>query len=807
VRGISQRRVIATNVALAVAYVAIGYGTLGFEQASGLQLARVLWLSSGVALTIALTVDFPVWLGVGLGAALATALDGSPALHVVGTGIANGGEIGLAAWALRRLDFNACLVRVRDVVLFLGIACGASAALAALLSVVSLFLTGGGEPGAFGRIWLLWWLTHALGMLVVVPPGLALAGHRTRASTSPLGALRWVLPAVAATASVSFLAPPHSLLAELFFLPVPLLLMCAVRGDALGAALGGLIVTLAAVAGAVTQRGPFMGGNSDEALFLTWSFPAVLIVSTVIATALVDERRRAHESAAAGERRLRAVLEATSEGIVVADAEGRVTDVNSAFLRLAPNGGRDAALAKGAQPLLASLDARDEEGAASPLIMQADIHSPRRFQAELRLGDGKFVDVESAPLEGGVGVSGRVWSIRDVTERVRSEEERRRLHDQFLHSQKLEGLGVLAGGVAHDFNNLLMGIVGYAELLLEQGQLDAQGSADVEGIIKTAMQASGLCKQLLTYAGKTTPILAPIDLAACIEDVRRLLAVSVSKNVSLGFEFPREPVFAVGDEVQLRQVLLNLVTNASDAVLEGTGRGAIVVRVGRRHCTRAWLERAFLAEAMAEGDYAVLEVEDDGVGMDAATANRIFDPFFSSKGAGRGLGLAATLGVVRSHSGALVVESEKGVGTRFQLALPLAETLARPVQPIQVPRNGERHQTVLVVDDEDAVRETVTRMIRRKGYDVLNASDGDMALAMLQDYASEIDLVLLDLTMPRRDGLATLEAMRELGLHVPVLLASGFSEEAIPADVAVAGFVQKPFRSQVLGTLIEQVLG
>ena len=800
-------RILVTNAVLALVYGAAGAATLAFAQTVGPNLSTVLWIGSGIALAVALQVPFAVWPGVAAGAAIATLSDGSSLVHASATAAANAGEIVLAVFLLRKAGFNRHFGTARDVLLLVGLACGISAALAALLSVTSLILTGGAPTSAFVRIWLMWWLTHGMGMLLVVPPTLiarARFGDLTRAT---LGEAAILLPAIAVSAWISFLAPPTSLLAELFFLPFPLLLLGAVRGDVMVATFGGLIVTVLAIAGALMLRGPFSTGTSNEALFLTWAFAAVTIIATVIATAVVRERTSAQQEVQSSERRLRAVLEATSEGILVADEAGRVTDVNSSFLSLIDVSERDLPRDAGVQAFLDRLRPDTDDRADLPRVLDRDIGPTGKAWQELNLADGRIVEAESVPLVGPTEQAGRVWSVRDVTQRVASEEERRRLHEQILHSQKLEGLGVLAGGVAHDFNNILAGIMGYAELLLTQSGLDSEGRADAEGIIKASQHAAGLCGQLLTYAGKTTAMLAPVDLSECARDMRQFMAISVSKNVDLQLELPDDPIMAMADEVQLRQVIFNLVTNASEAVLEGPGAGRVLVRVQSRFCGREWLARAYAADGLPEGKYAIVEVEDDGVGMDAADVTQIFDPFYSSKGPGRGLGLSAVLGVLRSHQGALTVETESGLGTRFQIALPQSEQRhvpAEAVAPRTTPTEGPA--TIRVVDDEPVVRQTVARMIQRDGHNVVQVGDGDEALALLAERHHEIDLIVLDLTMPQRDGLSTLAEMRQRGYRIPVLLASGYSNEAVPQDAAVAGFIQKPFRSVDLRERVAAVL-
>jgi two-component system, cell cycle sensor histidine kinase and response regulator CckA len=801
-------RAVTTNFALAVVYGVAGGATLAFGHTVGLNLSSVLWIASGIALAVALQVPFPVWPGVALGAAAATLSDGSPLPHAVATAVANGGEIALAVFLLHKAGFNRRFGTARDVLLLVGLACGVSAALAALASVTSLVMTGLAPASEFRRISLMWWLTHGMGMLLVVPPTLIVRATPTEWTRETFGEAAILLPAIGATAWIAFMAPAGSLLSQLFFLPFPLLLLGAVRGDALVATFGGLLVTVVAIAGALTLRGPFSFGTTNQALFLTWSFAAVTIIATVIASAVVKERTLAQQEVESGERRLRAVLEATSEGILVADDLGRVTDVNSAFLGLIGDGENEIPRYAEVDVFLDKLRPAAVDGAEPhPEVLDPEIGPDRKAWKELLLPDGRVVEAESVPLAGPVEHGGRVWSVRDVTERVASEAEQRRLHEQILHGQKLEGLGVLAGGVAHDFNNVLAGIMGYAELLLTQSGLDEEGRSDVEGIIKASQHAAGLCGQLLTYAGKTTAMLGPVDLSECARDMRHFMAISVGKTVELELDVPDHPVTAMADEVQLRQVIFNLVTNASEAVLEGSGKGRVLVRVGSRFLDHGWLSRAFAAEGLGEGTYAIVEIEDDGVGMDASGVNQIFDPFYSSKGAGRGLGLSAVLGVLRSHQGALNVDTQAGLGTRFQIALPQSERrheIKEATIPRRVPNKGPA--TILVVDDEPVVRETVARMIGGEGHEVLQAEDGDVALAILAERHDEVDLIVLDLTMPRRDGLSTLAEMRERGYRIPVLLASGYSNEAVPPDAAVAGFIQKPFRAADLRERVASVL-
>ena len=391
---------------------------------------------------------------------------------------------------------------------------------------------------------------------------------------------------------------------------------------------------------------------------------------------------------------------------------------------------------------------------------------------------------------------------------MRAEAERLRLEAQLLHTQKLESLGVLAGGIAHDFNNLLMGIRARAELIGMTERLDPEIGEDVTAILKASDQAAALCRQMLVYAGRGSLAVSTVDLSACPREIQEMLRSSVSRRVDLALELSEQPLWVAGDITQLRQVVLNLVTNASDAV-ESTGHaGTVKVATRRALVDRDWLSRAIIGSELAAGEFAILEISDDGVGMDEVTARQIFDPFFSSKGAGRGLGLASTLGVIRSHKGALSLETRPGTGTRFQVALPLTTHAAAPehAAPARTARTAFGGRTVLVVDDEPEVRVVVTRMLQGMGLTVRQAGDGDAALEALEERgAPPIDLVLLDLTMPKRSGPSTLTEMRARGMTVPVIIASGFSAEAVPEGSVIAGFLQKPFRVDALEQAVATV--
>jgi PAS domain S-box-containing protein len=799
-------RPLLTNLALAIVYAALGHATLALGETGGVELRRVIWVSSGVAVALGLLLRYPVWPGAAMGGAMATWMAGSSPLMVVATGIANGLEVALTVLFLRRLDFDVALTRVRDILALILMGSGVASALGAVISVSALYLSGGIAQGAIPRIIILWWLTHAMGILVITPVGITLARSRTWLTARHPGEVVGVLSAVALTAWLPFFAEGDGVLSRLFFLPFPFLLWAAMRLGMSGAALGALTATSFAMVAAVRHSGPLAVGTPDQTLILTWLYSNVVIFATLISTATVGSMQRARAAHQAGEARLGAVLDGAIAGIVVTDARGIVTHVNRAIREIWPADVPAPVLGATFDLALHALAASLPDPAERELLTRPA--EPRGRRESIRFRDGRVWEVHLSDLREDSAGRGCVWSFRDVTHRIRAEEERQQLQAQLLHGQKLESLGVMAGGIAHDFNNLLTAIRARAELIRYGSSLSDESEEDINGIIRTSDQAAALCRQMLTYAGRGVIEVRTIDLSSSIREIHDLLRLSVSRQVALEVDLSPECLWMSADVTQLRQVALNLVTNASDAVEATTRGGAVRVSTRRAVLDRETLSHAVIGSEVAEGEFCLLEVSDDGSGMSEDTVHQIFDPFFSTKGTGRGLGLSTTLGVVRRHGGALLVDSRPGAGSRFTVAFPtIAEPIERP--PLaQSNGNGDlAGRTLLVVDDEADVRRIVARMARHFGMTVREANDGDQALVLLTaQQGRDIDLVLLDLTMPVKSGRATLNEMRARGIATPVIIASGYSSESIEAEDGVAAFVQKPFQLQDLRAAIVGVL-
>jgi CheY-like chemotaxis protein len=366
-------------------------------------------------------------------------------------------------------------------------------------------------------------------------------------------------------------------------------------------------------------------------------------------------------------------------------------------------------------------------------------------------------------------------------------------------AQKLESLGVLAGGIAHDFNNLLTAVLGHAALAQQELPEGAPLRDTLFQIERAAQRAAELCNQMLAYSGRARLELEPVDVSVLVEEMAGLLRASIAKSVNLSLALDGDLPTVEGDPTQLRQVVMNLITNASEAMPEEGGE--ITVRTASSRAERSLLVDVDWSDELPPGDYVLLEVADTGCGMDEATRRRLFEPFFTTKFTGRGLGMAAVRGIVRGHRGAIHVASAPGRGSHFRVLLPAQQgrrALApRPAAAAPAVLGG----TVLVVDDEPSVRRVVTRMLEHAGYRALAARSGREGLALLEAQRGEIAALVLDLTMPDLRGEEVLASLREREPALPVVLMSGYARqelESLSAGTTRLGLLHKPFREAEL---------
>ena len=399
-----------------------------------------------------------------------------------------------------------------------------------------------------------------------------------------------------------------------------------------------------------------------------------------------------------------------------------------------------------------------------------------------------------------------------AVERGRAEEalrEKRKreleLEDQLRQAAKMEALGVLAGGVAHDFNNVLATILANAEFALELLPPDSKARDMLKSVSEASRRAGQFCQQMLAYAGRSSLKTSQIELGALLPQLDDLVKAAISKKTTLRHELHKEPIFVKGDENQLLQVVMNLVTNAAEAI--GDREGCIVVKTEVAHYDASSLQNLDATIELPEGEYARISVSDTGSGMDAETVARIFDPFFTTKFTGRGLGLAAVKGIVTKHGGLIHLESQLGRGTTFTILLPTTQQRPPSIQPPK-PTDSiltAHNRRVLVVDDEEALRVILCRQLAHAGFDVLEATDGKQAIDLFRKEPDSIDCVLLDVSMPKLSGEEVYAELMALRDDVPVVLMSGFSETEIWErfqDAKLAGCLQKPTpRVQLIETI------
>ncbi len=396
---------------------------------------------------------------------------------------------------------------------------------------------------------------------------------------------------------------------------------------------------------------------------------------------------------------------------------------------------------------------------------------------------------------------------RDLSAQKQAEEERLNLERQLLHAQKLESLGVLAGGIAHDFNNILTAIIGNADLALMRLNPESPALENLQRIEKAAARAADLARQMLAYSGKGQFVIESIDLNRLVEEMGHMLSVSISKKALLRYSLAHPLPAIEVDATQIRQIIMNLVINASEAI--GDDSGVIAISTGCMECDEPSLKELWLTDAIPAGEYVFLEVADSGCGMDEDTLARIFDPFFTTKFTGRGLGMAAVLGIVRGHRGAIKVQSEPGKGSFFKVLFPAGSRQAEQPNGVDGAETWRGSGVALLVDDEETVRSIGGEMLLELGFEVVMASDGNEALEKFKA-RPEIGVVILDLTMPRMGGEHCFRELRRLDPNLRVIMSTGFSEQEIAqkfAGMGLAGFVQKPYNFSVLRDALRKIPG
>ena len=507
---------------------------------------------------------------------------------------------------------------------------------------------------------------------------------------------------------------------------------------------------------------------------------------------LTDRRER--------DLRLAAIVESSDDAIVSKTLDGTIVSWNSGAERIY---GYAAHEMIGRPSATLALESHEEEMST---IMERIRRGEkvRNFETKRRRKDGTVIDVSVtiSPITGYRGVTTGVSMVdRDITELKHAQEEH-------VAKQKLESVGTLAGGIAHDFNNLLGGVQAYSDLALAELASGSSPKQELERIRAGAVRGAEIVRQLMIYAGEESEVLELVDVSQIVEDLLELLKFSVSKHAKLETNLVKGTPAVRANPGQLAQVVMNLITNASEALGEQDGIIRVttsLVKLGRDSAVVA-------SETLPEGNYVQVEVSDTGRGMTPEMQARAFDPFFTTKLPGHGLGLAVVQGAVRRLGGAIRLMSASGKGTTFQMLLPCAKD-ATPVGGSAVLRTEEQslprlEATVLVVEDEEPLRHAVSKMLRKKGCSVIEASEGNAALDWIRAYQDRIDVLLLDITLPGASSREIFEEAKRLRSDARIIVTSAYSREMAAASLAgkVERFIRKPFALDDLVDLIGECL-
>jgi len=445
--------------------------------------------------------------------------------------------------------------------------------------------------------------------------------------------------------------------------------------------------------------------------------------------------------------------------------------------------------------------------------VQTALKEHRAFQTEYRIitADGR----EKWMWERGIGIfsdKGELLYLEgfvtDITERKKAEAERMKLEARVQQAQKMESLSLLAGGVAHDYNNLLQGILGNAGLALMELPPGSPAIESVEAIKRSAQHAAELTRQMLAFSGKGSFNIRAFDLSLLIKQMKQLIVANIPRKINLIFDLKEGLPSVEADVTQIRQIVMNLVTNASEAI--GDKAGEITISTAEKQCERDYLSRALSKIELKAGKYILLSVKDNGCGIPQELIPKVVDPFFSTKFTGRGLGLAAVLGIVSEYKGGIIVESEPGIGSEFTTILPISgKQLERRLETKSKELDWQGSGLVLLVDDEDAVRKVTEKMLIKIGFEVITAKNGLEAVKVFKENKDKLQLVILDYTMPVLGGMEAYLHITNIKKDVPIILSSGYNEETatqkFPSNRQLA-FLQKPYEFQTLLKKVKELL-
>ena len=508
------------------------------------------------------------------------------------------------------------------------------------------------------------------------------------------------------------------------------------------------------------------------------------------------------------ERWLANVLKSVGDAVITSDNDGRITYMNTVAEELT-HWKQEEALGKKLTEILHMKDmdlGNLEKHLVESVITEGliiNLIEDRLLVA--RNGIELSISDSVAPLRTEDGeTSGSVLIFRDISERKRLEEEKALLEQQYQQAQKLESLGILAGGIAHDFNNILTIILCSCSLLQQRPAMAAELVSEIE---TAAQRAAELCRQMLVYAGKAQPIPTKFNVKTLVEEMGKLLIATIKQNVSITLDLSTVIPSIKADASQIRQVVMNLILNAAEAI--GTEQGNVTVSLSIAAIEAGQGEKEYLGKDITPGSYICLKVTDNGCGMDEETKKRIFEPFYTTKFTGRGLGMSAVLGIIKAHNGALQLTSQQGVGTTFKVYLPIQSS--EPVGDLLplvslMPWQGDG--TVLLVEDEPQLSMVAKALLQALGFSVLVAVNGQAALEMYQKHADYITLVMTDIGMPVMDGYELIHELKKLNPELPIVVSSGFGDAEVTSHIQekIVGLVSKPYSFDQLREVLKKIV-
>ncbi|MCG3136368.1 MAG: Sensor histidine kinase RcsC [Phycisphaerae bacterium] len=520
----------------------------------------------------------------------------------------------------------------------------------------------------------------------------------------------------------------------------------------------------------------------------------------------VTERKLAEQMLKEQQAFLRQIIDLSPNFIFAKDREGRFTLVNQAVAD-AYGTTVDSLIGKGDADFNTNTDEVAHFRADDLQVMDSQ---QEKFIPEEKITDSRskvrYLQTVKRPIIGGDGQAQQVLGVStDITERKRNEAEKEQLQAQLYQAQKMESIGMLAGGIAHDFNNLLAGILGFASMATEEVGPSHPATQSLGLIVQSAEKAAKLTRELLAYARGGPRLREVFDLNQLVRDMLSLLRANIPRHVMIDQRLSQVPLVINADPAQIQQVIMNLCINAGEAI--GEAAGHITITTWKTIQPPPDFEP--LSSAQVEpGEYAVLEVADTGCGLPQELVQRIFEPFFSTKEFGRGMGLAAVQGIIMQHRGEIQVTSQPQQGTTFTLLLPTTDQPLPP--PLTVRDPADRgSETILVADDEELVLQVAQRCLTKLGYRVITAPNGTAAINLFREQVDSIQLIILDLVMPGLNGAEVIAQLKTIAPQIRILISSGYSETMVAEQLppgAIDGFIQKPFTAQALGQTVRQTL-